>query len=86
MRRQKESEGLRLEYANKEKGKTEKAAEGSRTKTQEEQDPIDQGQAQSDIDRLEPVVPSSSIVGEGSVSISGVELIPLIPIEGEEVP
>ena len=77
---------MRLEYANKEKGKIEKTAKGSRTETQEEQDPADQGQAQSDIDPLEPVVPSSSIVGEGSVSISGVELIPFIPTKGEEVP
>ena len=47
---------------------------------------MEQGQAQSNIDPLEPVVPSSSTVGEGSVSTSGVELIPFIPTEGEEVP
>ena len=41
---------------------------------------------QSDIDPLNPVVPSSSVVGEGSVSFSGVELIPFMPTEGEEVP
>ena len=57
-----------------------------RGETQEEQDPTDQGQVQSDIDPLEPIVPYSSAVGEGSVSTSGVELIPFMPIEGEEVP
>ena len=58
-------------------------AEGSRTETLEGQDPMEQGQAQSDIDLLEPVVPSSSIVGEGSVSTFGVELIPFMPNEWE---
>ena len=77
---------MRLEDANKEKGKTEKTMEGSRTETQEEQDLTNQGQAQSDIDPLDPIVPSTSIVGEGSVSIYGVELIPFIPTKGEEVP
>ena len=57
-----------------------------REETQEGQDPIDQGRVKSDIDPLEPVVLSSSIVGEGSVSIPGVELIPSIPTKGEEVP
>ena len=60
--------------------------EGSRIETQEERDITDRGQAQSDIDPLDPIVPSTSIVGEGSVSIYGVELIPFIPTEGEEVP
>ena len=60
-------------------------AEGSRTETLEGQDPTDQEQAQSDINPLEPVVPSSSTVGEGSVSTSGVELIPFMPTKGEEV-
>ena len=41
--------------------------EGSRTKTLEGQDPTDQEQAQSDSNPLEPVVPSSSTVGEGSM-------------------
>ena len=57
-----------------------------REETQEEQDPTDQGQVQSDINPLDPGVPYSSIVGEGSVSISRVELIPFIPTKGEEVP
>ena len=57
-----------------------------REETWEEQDPTDEGQVQYDIDPLEPFVPYSSAVGEGSVSISGVELIPFIPTEGEEVP
>ena len=52
----------------------------------EGQDPTDQGQAHSDIDPLEPIVPSSSTVGEGWVLTSGVELIPFMPTEGEEVP
>ena len=61
-------------------------AEGSRTETLEGQDPMDQEQAHYDIDPLEPVVPSSSTVGEGSVSTSGIELIPFMATEGEEVP
>ena len=65
---------------------TEKASEGLREETKEEQDPTDQGQVRFDIDPLKPVVPYSSVVREGSVSISGVELIPFIPTEGEEVP
>ena len=35
---------------------------------------------------LADVVPSSSTVGEGSVSTSRVELIPFMPTEGKEVP
>ena len=57
-----------------------------REETQEEQDPTDKGQVQSDIDPLEPIVPYCSAIGEGLVSISGVELLPFIPTEGEEVP
>ena len=57
-----------------------------RDETQEEQDPTDQGQVQYDIDPLEPIFPYSSGIGEGSMSISRVELIPFIPTEGEEVP
>ena len=60
-------------------------AEGSRIETLEGQDPTDQEQAQYDINPLDPVVPSSSIVGEGLGSISGAESIPFMPIEGEEV-
>ena len=56
-------------------------AEGSRIKTLGGQDPMDQEQAQSEIDRLEHVVPSSSTVGEGPVSTSGVHLIPFMPTE-----
>ena len=41
LRRQKESEGLILEDANKEKGQTKKTVEGSRIETQEEQDLTD---------------------------------------------
>ena len=77
---------MRLADANKEKGKAYETTEGSRIETQEEQDLTDRGHDQSDIDPLEPVVPSSSTVGEGLVSISRVELIPFIPTKGEEVP
>ena len=42
----------------------------SRIETLEGKDPTDQGKAQSYIDQLEPVVPSSSTVGEGSMSTS----------------
>ena len=69
-----------------EKQPAEKTGEGLGIETLEEQDHIDQGQVQYYIDPLEPVVPSRSAVGEGSVSISRVELIPFIPTEGEEVP
>ena len=61
-------------------------AEGSRTETLEGQDPMDQEQAQSDSNPLDPVVPSSSTVGEGLVSTFGIDLIPFMPTEGEEVP
>ena len=46
---------------------------------------MDQEQAQSDSNPLEPIVPSSSTLGEGSVSILGIDLIPFMPTEGEEV-
>ena len=55
-------------------------------KTQEEQDPIDQGQTQSYADPLEPTVPSTSIAGGNPLSVSRIELIPFTPTEGEEVP
>ena len=60
--------------------------EGSRTETLEGQDPMDQEQAQSDSIPLEHVFPSSSIVGEGSLSTFGIDLIPFMPTKGEEVP
>ena len=85
-KKQTEIEGLLLGDVQKKKPPTEKVGEGLREVTQEEKDPIDQGQVQYDIDPLEPVVPSSSAIGEGSVSIFGVELIPFMPTEGEEVP
>ena len=75
-KKQAESEGFRLEDVQKEKQPAEKTGEGLGTETLEEQDPIDQGQVQSDIDPLEPDVPSIIAVGEGLVSISRVELIP----------
>ena len=59
--------------------------EGSRTEKLEGQDPMDQRHAQSDMDPLEPIIPSRSTVRVGSVSTSGIELIPFIPTEGEEV-
>ena len=46
---------------------------------------MDQEQAQSESNPLEHVVPSSSTVGEGLGSITGVDLIPFMPTEGEEV-
>ena len=57
-----------------------------RQKAQEEHDLADQGQTQSYGEPLEPIVPSSSIAGENPLSVSGIELIPFTPIEGEEVP
>ena len=60
--------------------------EGSRTETLEGQDPMNQEWAQSDSNPLEPVVSSSSTVGEGLVSTSGIDLIPSMPTEGEEAP
>ena len=57
-----------------------------REETQKEQDPADQGQTQSYVEPLEPVIPSSSIVGENPLKVSGIEVIPFTPTEGEEVP
>ena len=54
-----------------------------RKETQEEQDPIDQGQTQFDADPFEPVVPSSSTARKNPLIVSGIELIPFTPIEGE---
>ena len=48
-------------------------AKGLRIETLEGQDPKNQEQSQSDSNPLEPIVPSSSIVGEGSVSTSGID-------------
>ena len=84
-RRQKESEGLRLKDVNKEKEQAEKVVEELREETWEEQDPADQGHAQPDADPFEPIVPSSSTTRENPLTISGIELIPFIPTEGEEV-
>ena len=47
---------------------------------------MDQEQVQSDSNPLDPIVPSSSTVGEGSISTLGIDLIPFMPMEGEEVP
>ena len=80
------SEGFRLEDAQKGKRPIEQAGGVLRKGTQQEKDLIDQGEVQSDIDPLEPVVPFGSVVGEGSVSFSGVELIAFMPTKGEEVP
>ena len=60
--------------------------EGLRTEALEGQDPTDQELDQSDINPLEPVVPCSSTVGEVPLSIYGVDLIPFMPTEGEEMP
>ena len=57
-----------------------------REETQEEQDPTDQGQTQFDADPFEPTVPSSSTTRENPLTVSGIEWIPFIPTEGEEVP
>ena len=81
-KKQADSEGFRLEGVQKEKQQTEKTPERSRTKTLEGQDPPDQEQAQSDSNPLEPVVPHSNTVGEGSVPTSGIDLIPFMPTEG----
>ena len=51
---------------------------------QEGQDPTDQEQGQSDLDPLEPAIPSSCMLRE--VSISEFDLIPFIPTDGEEIP
>ena len=55
--------------------------EGLRTKTLEGQDPTNQEHAQSDSNPLDPIVPSSSTVGEGSISTLGIDLIPFMPME-----
>ena len=60
--------------------------EESRIKRKEEQDLADQGQTQSDADPFEPTVPCSSIERENPLIVSGIELIPFTPTEGEEVP
>ena len=73
---------MRLEDANKEKKQADKVVEESIEETQEEQDPADQGQTQFDADPFEPTVPSSSTTRENPLTISGIELIPFIPIEG----
>ena len=85
LRRQKESEVLRLEDDNNGKEKIEKVGEESRIDTKEEQDPADQGKIQSDADLVETDVPSSSATRENPVTVSAIDLIPFIPIEGEEV-
>ena len=54
-----------------------------REKTQEEQDPIDQGHTQSYVEPLEPVVPFGGIIWENPLSISRIELIPFTPTERE---
>ena len=77
---------MRLEDANKEKEQAEKEVEGLREETREEQDPTNQEQAQYDTDPFKPVVPSSSTTRENPLILSGIELIPFIPTEGEEVP
>ena len=56
-----------------------------REKVQEEQDHVDQGQMQFDANPFEPIVPSSSITRGNPLSIYGIELIPFIPTEGDEV-
>ena len=83
---QADSEGFKLEGVQKEKQQTKNTPKISRIETQEGQDPTDQEQAQSDSNPLEPVVPSSSTVREGSRSIFGVDFIPFMPTLGEEVP
>ena len=82
MRKQKESEGLKLEDANKGKEQVEKAVEELREETREEQDTADQGQTQSDPDPFEPVVPSSSTTRENPLTIARIEVIPFTPTEG----
>ena len=57
-----------------------------RQNVQEGQDYADQEQTLSYADLVEPSVPSSSIVGGNTLSVSGIELIPFTPTEGEEVP
>ena len=57
-----------------------------RQKVEEDQYYTEKGQTQSDDDPLEPAVPSSSIARGNPLSISGIELIPFIPTEGDEVP
>ena len=53
-----------------------------REETWEEQDPVDQGYTQSDVDPFEPVDPSSSIARENPLTVNGIELIPFTPREG----
>ena len=47
---------------------------------------MDQEQDQTDSNPLDPIVPSSNTIAEGLGSFFGLDLIPFMPTEGEEVP
>ena len=77
-KKQEESEGLRLTGSQKDQQTTEQVD------TQGVQDQIDQEQGQSDPNPSKPTAYSGSILGKAS--FSEINLIPFMPIEGEEVP
>ena len=77
-KKQEESEGLRLTRSQKDQQTMEQVD------TQGVQDQIDQEKGQSDPDPLEYAVSSGSILGQ--TSFSGINLIPFMSTEGEEVP
>ena len=76
-KRQEESEGLRLTKSQKDQQTAEQVD------TQGGQDHTDQGHGQSNPDLPEPVASSGSTLGQAS--FSRINLIPFMPIEGEEI-
>ena len=84
-KKQKKNERLRLEAADKEKEHAEKVAEELQQKEQEEHDYADREQNQSYDDPVESSVPSSSIAERNPIPTLGIELIPFIPSQEEEV-
>ena len=77
-KKKEESEGLTLTGSQKDQQTTEQVD------TQGVQDQIDQEQGQSDSDPPEPVASSGNTLGQAS--FSGIDLIPFMLKEGEEVP
>ena len=84
-KRQQEDERLRLEATDKEKEHVEREAEELRQKEQEEQDHADLEQTRSYDDLIRSSVSSSSTI-EGNPDLTlGIELIPFIASQEEEV-
>ena len=72
--------------ATEEELEVEKSAEELWQRAQKEQDYANQEQTHSYVDLVQHSVPSSSKAGGNLVSVSGIELIPFMPMEEDEVP